>query len=256
MWIPRVILYLCRTRCGPSELVSPGVLQKGFPYDLLGVILTVSGQWKRLEHEVKWQKLEDCHQFIPEGPASMLVTVFQTRTRRESCLDDVPASVKRRKGVGSQAHAVEAVVQGKSHKTKSQTKLRRMMEKEMPFEMIAECDRELYKAAEEKEWKSWLDYQSCEILSVEQSKRVERERPERILSSRYVFRNKNVGLKDSSGRDLPVKAKARLCLQGHLCPDSRTGKLEVDSPTIERVSIMIFLHLVTNFGWTKNLVHR
>ena len=49
-----------------------------------------------------------------------------------------------------------------------------------------------------------------------------------------------------------MKAKARLCLQGHLCPDSETGKLQVDSPTIERVSTMIFLHLVVSFGWTKN----
>ena len=39
-----------------------------------------------------------------------------------------------------------------------------MMAKEISFEMIPECDRELYRAAEEKEWKSWLDYKGCEVL--------------------------------------------------------------------------------------------
>ena len=94
-------------------------------------------------------------------------------------------------------------------------------------------------------------YNSCELLSLEESKRVE-DRPDRVLPSRYVFRNKHAGLEDSSGKDLPVKTKARLCLQGHLCPDSKTGKLQVDSPSIERVSAMIFSHLVTSFGRTKN----
>ena len=211
----------------------------------------VDGQWERLEHEVRWIDLPDHHQFIDKGPVSMLITIFQSRTRKDSCLDDVPISVKRRKGEAQGSHMVNAVVQGKS-KTTSQTKLRRMMEKEIPFEMIPESDRELFRAAEEKEWKSWLDYQSCEVLSLEESRRIEQEKPQRVLPSRYVFRNKHAGLKDSNGRDLPVKAKARLCLQGHLCPDCKTGKLQVDSPTIERVSTMIFLHLVTSFGWCRN----
>ena len=30
-------------------------------------------------------------------------------------------------------------------------------------------DRPLYQAAEDKEWQSWLDYDSCEILSLEES---------------------------------------------------------------------------------------
>ena len=67
-----------------------------------------------------------------------------------------------------------------------------------------------------------------------------------------MFRNKNAGLLDSDGKELRVKAKARLCLQGHLCPDSRTGQVQMDSPTVERVSTMICLHLVTSLGWTKD----
>ena len=200
----------------------------------------IGGEWKRLEFEVKWMELEDHHQFIPGGPASILITVFQSRTRKDACLDDVPTSVKRRKA-GQAPHPTHAVVHG-SNKTQSKNKLKRMMEKEIPFDMIPSSERELYRAAEEKEWQSWFDYNSCEVLSLEDSKRIERERPDRVLPSRYVFRNKNAGLKDPKGEPLPVKAKARLCLQGHLCPDSKSGQVQVDSPTIERVSTMIFLH--------------
>ena len=148
----------------------------------------------------------------------------------------------------TESAAVHAVHQP----TASKTKLKRMLEKEIPYNDIPPQDKHLYEEAEQKEWKSWLDYDSCEILSPEDSKRIEDTLPDRILPSRYVFRNKNAGLLDDRGNPLPVKAKARLCLQGHLCPDSRTGQVQVDSPTVERVSTMVFLRLVTSLGWTKD----
>ena len=210
----------------------------------------INGECRCLENEVKWLELQDCHQFIPQGPASILITIFQNRTRKEVCLDDVPHDVKRRRAQ-PQPHQTHAVYHGKKQ-TQSQTKLKRMMEKEIPYDMIPHQDRELYKAAEEKEWQPWVDYNSCKILSLEESRQVEQERPDRVLPSKYVFRSKNAGLKDTNGDPLPVKAKARLCLQGHLCPDSKSGQVQVDSPTIERVSTMIFLHLVTSYGWANN----
>ena len=206
------------------------------------------GKWECLERQVKWLELEQQHQFIPNGPAAGLITIFENRNRKEVCLDDVPMGVKRRKATSSDAH-VHAVYQ---KATQSKNKLKKMMEKEIPFDKIPQEQRSLYKAAEEKEWNSWLEYDSCEILSPEASEAVEQERPERILPSRYVFRNKNAGLRDANGNELPVKAKARLCIQGHLCPDSRSGQVQVDSPTIERVSTMVFLHQVISLGWVGN----
>ena len=73
---------------------------------------------------VKWQELEDRHQFIPEGPDSVLVTISRTSTRRESCFDDVPVSVKRRKGEPNHPRHVKAVMSGR-RETQSQTNLRR-----------------------------------------------------------------------------------------------------------------------------------
>ena len=131
-------------------------------------------------------------------------------------------------------------------------KLKRMMDKEIPYERIPESERGLYEEAQEKEWNSWQQYDSCEILSEQESERVLREMPSRVLPSRYVYRNKNAGLMDEQGKPLPTRAKARLCLQGHLCPDARTGQVQVDSPTVERVSTMLFLHMAMSYGWAQN----
>ena len=119
----------------------------------------VGGQWKSLEKEVAWTSLEDPHAVIEGGPVAVLLTVFRSRTRKEICQEDVPVAMRKRKE--QRVHAVQ------TEGMKSKTKLRRMMEKEIPFEKIDPEDKELYKAAEEKEWASWKEYDSCEILSPE-----------------------------------------------------------------------------------------
>ncbi|CAE7336253.1 RE2 [Symbiodinium sp. CCMP2592] len=203
------------------------------------------GEWICLEKEVKWMELDNPHEYLPNAPLEILITSFQGRTRKEVCLEDVPAAIKRRKA-DAQVHTVQ------HGKVLGKNKLKKMMEKEIPYEKIPESQRGLYKEAEEKEWASWRQYESCEVLSEEESRRVERESPKRILPSRFVYRNKHAGLVDDKGNALPVRAKARLCLQGHLCPDSRTGLVQVDSPTVERVSTMIFLHMAISYGWLQH----
>ena len=157
--------------------------------------------------------------------------------------------MKKPRNQPQEAHRVHTVGYGK---TLSKNKLKRMMDKEIPYERIPQQERALYQEAEEKEWNSWKQYDSCEVLSEEESARVLQESPNRVLPSRYVYRNKNAGLIDEQGRPLPTRARARLCLQGHLCPDAQTGQVQVDSPTVERVSTMLFLHLAVSYGWTKN----
>ena len=224
---------------------TPESRHEGYRYPYRSTWGRVDGEWRRLEKEVKWMELDSPHELIPNGPAAILVTVFQGRTRRELCLEDVPLGFKRRKEDEAQVHTVS------NEKGVAKTKLKRMLEKEIPYDRIPEAERELCQEAEDKEWGSWLEYDSCEILSLEESMRGEREEKSRILPSRYVFRNKHAGLVDEQGCPLPVKAKARLCLAGHLCPDSLSGQVQVDSPTIERVSTMLFLRLAVSYGWTR-----
>ena len=81
-----------------------------------------------------------------------MITVFQSRTRREQCLDDVPAHVKRRRGDPASDHMVHVATT--RDKPQSQNKLRRMMEKEIPYEMIPQSERHLYHCIEKPKRRS------------------------------------------------------------------------------------------------------
>ena len=193
--------------------------------------------------------MQNPHQQIPQGRVDVLVTVFHGRTRKNVSSEESQHQQKKK----HKKDRVQDVFMMKVAKSKNQlNQLKKMIEKEIPFEKIPQYQMPAYLDALKKEWDSWKQYDSCDILSLQESALVEQQEPDRILPSRFVFRNKNAGLKDIAGHDLPLKAKARLCLQGHLCPDSQTGQVQVDSPTVERVSTMMFLHHCISMGWWSN----
>ena len=196
------------------------------------------GQWRLLEDEVRWTVLDDPQEIIPNGPMDILITVFGSRTRRQACLDDVPVSVKRQRA--------------DVYVCTSKRKQEKALDKEIPFSMIPDAHREQYKLAEAKEWQSWLDYQATEALSIEDSKSVLEQMPKRVLKSRFVYRNKNAGLVDDHGNQLPVRAKARLCVQGQHDPDCMSGEVKLDAPTIQHATFLTFLHCVVSFGWVNH----
>ena len=204
------------------------------------------GKWFCFEHERRWSELQNPHQQIPQGRVDVLVTVFHGRTRKNVSSEESQHQQKKKHKKGG----VQDVFMMRVAKSKNQ--LKKMIEKEIPFEKIPQSQMPAFLDALKKEWDSWKQYDSCDILSLQESALVEQQEPDRILPSRFVFRNKDAGLKDVAGHDLPLKAKARLCLQGHLCPDSQTGQVQVDSPTVERVSTMMFLHHCISMGWWSN----
>ncbi|CAK0838337.1 unnamed protein product [Prorocentrum cordatum] len=113
---------------------------------------------------------------------------------------------------------------------------RRALEKEMPWNMIPTSDRPLYRQAAELQWKQWENYDAVEPLSVEESRKVrERVHQSRILTSRFLYRNENAGVKDA-----PPKPKARLCCGGHSDLDFTMGP-RTDAPTVSRHSVLTFL---------------
>ena len=71
----------------------------------------------------------------------------------------------------------------------------------------------------------------------------------RFINLRFVYRDKNASIRTPQVW-LPVKAKARICAQGFTEPMAKAGLVKLDSPTVQRVGIMVFLQLVANFGWT------
>ena len=76
--------------------------------------------------------------------------------------------------------------------------------------------------------------------------------PRRIIRLRFVYRDKNASLRTPQ-MPLPIKAKARLCAQASREPLAMMGQLKLDSPTVQRVGINIFLQITTNLGWFKLL---
>ena len=130
------------------------------------------GEWKLLENEVNWTTLDDPNAFFPNGPAGVVVTVFHNKTRKEACLDDVPQEVKRRRKqdpASASSHEVHVVGHDK------------VTEKEGPYDRIPREQSEAYRETAEKEWKSWQDYDSVEALTLEESKKIEQECPDRVF---------------------------------------------------------------------------
>lgn len=197
------------------------------------------GKWRLFEEDVRWSLLEDSHELIPGGNVDILLSVFSSKNRKQHCEDDFPAVLKKQR-----IHA--------NYLTLSQRKAQRALDKEVPFSKIPEQERELYHAAEVKEWNSWLEYDAVSALSPEETKEVLESRPERVLKCRFVYRNKNAGLVDHEGKPLELKAKARLCVQGQNDPDCMSGEVKVDAPTVQHGSLLTFLHCVVSFGWVDH----
>ena len=203
-------------------------------------------EWIRIEKDVNWTTLDDSHEALVGGPAGVLVCVFSQKTRKQICNDSLPECLKRRR-VGEQEVFWESFLT-----TASRRKAQKALDKEIPFGKIPSKDKELFEKAEQKEWQSWLDYDAVELLDKSESERIMETKHDRVLRSRFVYRDKNAGLVDELGAKLAVKAKARLCVQGQHCPDCATGEVRVDAPTVQHSTLMLFLHLTVSFGWIPN----
>ena len=90
------------------------------------------------------------------------------------------------------------------------------------------------------------------ILSLEETQRVMRTvEPARSIGLRFVYRGKNASVRTPQV-PLAVKAKARLCARAFNEPLARAGLIKAESPTIQRVGVMIFLQLTVNNKWIKH----
>ncbi len=126
---------------------------------------------------------------------------------------------------------------------------KKMLDKEIPYKEIPMKDRHLYHKAEEKEWSDWLKNKSVRIVKGKEVHDILRDTPaSRIINLRFVYRDKNASIRTPQVW-LPVKAKARMCAQGFTEPLARAGLVKLDSPTVQRIGIMVFLQITANFGW-------
>ncbi|CAE7790778.1 GIP, partial [Symbiodinium necroappetens] len=175
----------------------------------------------------------------------------QRGSRRDAGgLDPPVLRRKRRKGPPDGRHSGPLPYQiNMLKKAKTERSRAKQLEKEIPWDQIPAEVRPLFLAAERKQWAEHLQHDALEVLDVNTSKRVRAEVPrERILSSRYAYRDKAMG-KRKACPGTPWRAKARLVVGGHLDPDlggGSFGGLVTDSPTINRSSLVMLLQLAVS----------
>ncbi len=84
-----------------------------------------------------------------------------------------------------------------------------------------------------KEWAAILETGAVTIISPSNAREIIKLKPDRVIPSRYVFREK-----PGEGRGAPSSAKPRWCVLGHL--DQDLLELERAAPTPQTFSINLF----------------
>ena len=128
----------------------------------------------------------------------------------------------------------------------------KQLEKEIPWSLIPPQERDAYRAAEETQWQEHLQFGAVRPLTLEETRQVRQSvAPERILRSRYAYRDKNHS-KRKLDPSLPPKAKARLCVSGQLDPDLQKD-MSVDAPTAGRQSVLLAIQVALCRDWFASI---
>jgi len=197
-------------------------------------------EWEQDPHGVEEQldmEVEEAGGAI--GQALRRERQLEAHARRRQALDDVPLNLKRQRG-----QQVLMVKHAISEKGKE-----KQLEKELPWQLIPPDEREMYRAAELKQWEEHVQFDAVRALSVEESIEViKKVKPERILNSRFLYRDKNYA-KRKADPSVPAKPKARLCIAGQNDPDLGKVDMVTDAPTTSRHSIILALQLALCRSW-------
>jgi len=169
-------------------------------------------------------------------------------TRKRSSLDDVPVSIKTKAVKVQTSNEASAETQYLARQAKPGL-TDKALEKEIPWNLIQPEEKELFKQAEDVQWEEHIKFGAVRPLSVEESRQVEeRYGRERILTSRFLYRDKNLA-KRRNDPGIPCKAKARLCVGGQRDPDLGVVEMSVDAPTSNRHSLLLGLVVALSRGW-------
>ena len=111
--------------------------------------------------------------------------------------------------------------------------------KELRWSEMSEETRDKFRVAAKEQWDKWLENEAVKVLSLEESEGIYQELQrkgelERILQPRFVLTDKNAALRTPTN-DLPLKANARLVVQGFRDLANLQGELRKDAPTASRI---------------------
>ena len=123
--------------------------------------------------------------------------------------------------------------------------------KEYKWRELSPADKEKFREAAADGWNVWVQNDAVEVLKPEVAKHV-RERLKQtqqsslILKPRYVFTDKNDGLRTESN-PLPIRASARLVVPGY--KDISAYTVRKDAPTASRTSVHMLLVFTSSNKW-------
>ncbi|CAK0872907.1 unnamed protein product [Prorocentrum cordatum] len=192
----------------------------------------------------------------PAADRMLVVFEDEKKRQRDPALKTVetPAAVRRTgEGPSDTSNRAHHVMTAYRRGTGSALLDRKTQDRELKWDEIAPKGREAFRAAVEKEWDPWPRYKCVSVLEPEASEEVLRTVDRsRILGSDMKLKDKNAALRTPEN-DLPLKAKARLCVQGQHDPDAKLGTVKTDAPTVQRSGFHAFLQLATNLGWLPQM---
>ena len=94
-----------------------------------------------------------------------------------------------------------------------------------------------------------LHYEAVRVHPPDDADLLRRKVPgDRILRARFAYRDKSVA-KRREDPGVPAKAKARLCVGGHMDPDLKRGEVTTEAPTASKTSLFTLLYLASQLGW-------
>ena len=127
---------------------------------------------------------------------------------------------------------------------KTQRGREKALEKELPWSLIPQEQHQGFKEAARKQWDEHVQHDALLPLTVEESRKVLRTKADRVLNSRFAYRDK---LWSRRRQDSSVgwKPKARLVIAGHKDPDLMDG-LPTHAPTISRQGILLLLQILAS----------
>ena len=120
--------------------------------------------------------------------------------------------------------------------------LEKRKEKELKWSEIPSEVHEKFREAERVQWEEHLSFDALEPLTTAESERVRRVPAERVLRSRWAYKDKNWSRR-REGEDVPWKCKSRLVIAGHTDPDltNEDLKLSTDAPALSRSGLACML---------------
>eukprot|EP00438_Fugacium_kawagutii_P026759 Skav216449 [mRNA] locus=scaffold50:462658:469839:- [translate_table: standard] len=190
---------------------------------------------------------EENEEIFADATGDGLVPAKRARTKMSVPMISPPQAADQQGGEQDalMATALEAIEED----VRMPKAFQKQLDKEVRWNEIPEHEKEYYVAAETKQWNEHVKYQAVRVLSKEESDHIRATVPkERILTSRYAYRDKHVA-KRRVDPNLPPKAKARLCIGGHRDPDLRAGLLQTEAPTGTRLAFSTMMFVAGQKGW-------